>query len=319
MLRAIAGTVLSLSLTASALAWGADGHRIVGTIASAALTEQAAKEVRDLLGDQTIADACTWADEVRNDRTYDWIKPLHYINVPRGATSVDGRRDAAKEGEIVSAIIRYRGVLKDRSRAKEERLLALRLIMHMVGDIHQPFHVSYKDDKGGNSLTVQSFGKKSNMHKVWDTDLIQARLKGVKGGWATLSADLRESITPEQRRQWGSVTDPVAWANESFAITRTLYRDAPNPKTGVDQAYYEHFRPVLEQRLEAAGVRLAVLLNDSLGTPGAPAKPEQGSGKGPTPETSPATSPVQPAAPGKPAPAGGGGASGVNPDGSGKP
>ena len=82
---------------------------------------------------------------------------------------------------------------------------------------------------------------------------------------------------------------------------------------------WHHFRPVLEQRLEAAGVRLAVLLNDSPGTPGAPAKPEQGSGKGPTPETSPATSPVQPAAPGKPAPAGGGGASGVNPAGSGKP
>jgi hypothetical protein len=315
MLRAIAGTVLSLSLTASALAWGSEGHRIVGTIASAALTESAAKEVRDLLGDQTIADACTWADEVRDDRTYDWIKPLHYINVPRGATSVDGRRDAVKEGEIVSAIIRYRGVLKDRSRPKEERLLALRLVMHLVGDIHQPFHVSYKDDKGGNSLTVQSFGKKSNMHKVWDTDLIRERLKSVKGGWATLSADLREAITADERRQWGGVTDPVAWANESFAITRTLYRDAPNPRTGVDQAYFQHFRPVLEQRLQAAGVRLAVLLNDALSAPGAQGNPEHGSGKVPPAGAAPASPPT----PGKPAPAGGTGFDGGNPPASGEP
>jgi hypothetical protein len=153
------------------------------------------------------------------------------------------------------------------------------------------------------------------MHKVWDTDLIRERLKSVKGGWATLSADLREAITADERRQWGGVTDPVAWANESFAITRTLYRDAPNPRTGVDQAYFQHFRPVLEQRLQAAGVRLAVLLNDALSAPGAQGNPEHGSGKVPPAGAAPASPPT----PGKPAPAGGTGFDGGNPPASGEP
>ena len=258
------GCLWALLLAARALAWGGEGHRIVGTIASSDLTPAAAAAMRDLLGDQTLADACCWADDVRSDRTYDWIKPLHYINVPQGATKLDMARDGAKGEQVVGAIERYLKVLADPTQPKERRLEALRLVLHFVGDIHQPLHVSYAVDLGGNRLSVVSFGSKSNMHRVWDTDLIRRQLKDTKGGWATLSADLRQSITPQQREAWRAETDPRAWADESLAITRRIYREPPDAKEGVNDAYWKGWMPVVNERLQKAGVRLAVVLNAAL-------------------------------------------------------
>jgi len=269
-MRHIAAITLLL-LARTCFAWGNEGHRIVGAIAAAQLDKQTAKVVAELLDDQTVADAACWADEVRSDRQYDWIKPLHYINVPRGATSVDMQRDGAKGEQVVTSIAKYRDILKDTSRSKAERAEALKLLLHFVGDVHQPMHVSYKEDLGGNKLTVTSFGKKSNMHKVWDTDLIQRRLRDTKGGWATMSADLRQAITDDQRKTWAAGTNPVDWANESFAITVQLYAKAPG-NDGVNDDYYKQWSPTLNARLQAAGVRLGALLNDTLKAPAAPPK-----------------------------------------------
>ena len=271
-MRSLPAALLALLITYPCLAWGSEGHRIVGAIAAAQLDKQTAKAVAELLDDQTIADACCWADEVRSNRQYDWIKPLHYINVPRGATSVDMQRDGAKGEQVVSSIAKYRDILKDTSRPKAERAEALKLLLHFVGDVHQPMHVSFKEDLGGNKLTVTSFGKKSNMHKVWDTDLIQRRLRDTTGGWATMSADLRQAITDDQRKAWAASTNPVDWANESFAITLQLYAKAPD-NDGVNDDYYKQWSPTLNARLQAAGVRLGALLNDTLKAPSTPAKP----------------------------------------------
>ena len=268
-MRALA-TLLALLASCPCLAWGADGHRIVGTIASSELTPTAAAEVRALLGDQTLADACVWADEIRSDPRYDWVAPLHYINAPLGATSVDMKRDANGGKQVVTAIGTYREMLKNTTQSREERLLALRLLLHFVADIHQPFHVSYAKDKGGNALAVQAFGERSNMHRVWDSDLIRRRLKETTGGWATMSADLRQAITDEQRTAWRKSLDPVDWANESFTITRRLYVRAPDPKTGVDDAYWKAWMPTVDERLQMAGIRLGAVLNESFPEPKVP-------------------------------------------------
>lgn len=248
-----------------AFAWGNEGHRIIGTIATSSMDEAVLKEVRDLLGEMTIADACVWADEIRSDRRYDWVKPLHYINVPRNAERILLERDGEDGQQIVSAIVKYRDVLKDRSKPREERVEALKLVMHFVGDVHQPLHVSYKDDLGGNRLALTAFGRKSNLHRAWDTDLIQRRLKDTKGGWATMSADLRETIKPDQRRQWSASLEPIAWANESLATTRRIYAALPKGPGDIDDAYYREWMPTVNERLQAAGVRLALMLNEALG------------------------------------------------------
>jgi len=252
-----------LAAVSPAFAWGAEGHRVIGTIASANFDEATAKAVRELLGDETVADACCWADEVRSDRQYDWLKPLHYINVPRRAERLDMTRDALDGQQIVTTIAKYRDVLKDPSKPKEERLLALRLVLHMVGDLHQPLHVSYADDLGGNKLTLTAFGKKSNLHRAWDTDLIRRRLKDTKGGWPVMSADLREAITAEQRAAWTKSLDPLDWANESLVITRKVYANLPKAPGDVDDSYYEQWMPTVNERLQAAGIRLAALLNEA--------------------------------------------------------
>jgi hypothetical protein len=262
----VAGSLAASLACEPCFAWGDDGHKIVATIATSQLSEPAQRALRELLGDETVADACCWADEVRSNRQYDWIKPLHYINVPRGATSVDMQRDGAKGEQVVTSIAKYRDILKDTSRSKAERAEALKLLLHFVGDVHQPMHVSFKEDLGGNKLTVTSFGKKSNMHKVWDTDLIQRRLRDTKGGWATMSADLRQAITDDQRKAWAASTNPVDWANESLAITLQLYAKAPG-NAGVNDDYYKQWNATLNARLQAAGVRLGAMLNDTLKAP----------------------------------------------------
>jgi S1/P1 Nuclease len=293
MLRIPAIISLSLAAAAPCFAWGGDGHRIVATIATSYLTEDVAKQVHDLLGDQTVADAATWADDMRSDPKYDWIKPYHYIDLPRNAQSVDMKRDGAEGKQVISGILKYREVLRDTSRPKEERLEALRLLFHFVGDVHQPFHVSYTDDKGGNMLSVLAWGKKSNMHRVFDSDLISRRLKDTKGGWATMSADLRNAITDAQRKQWSSAADPVIWANESFSITRQAYSKAPNARTGVDDAYWKEWMPTVNLRLEMAGVRLAALLNDALKAPGSSGSPAAGGAKKPATKQSTQKQPTE--------------------------
>ena len=268
MKRFTAAIFFGLTAAAPCFGWGDDGHKIVATIATAGLSEEAAKKLREILGDETVADAAVWADKMRSNAEYDWLKPLHYINVPRGAKSLDMNRDGADGLQIVSSINKYRDILKNPASTKEQRLLAVRLLFHFVGDIHQPFHVSYKEDLGGNKLTIQAFGRKSNMHKVWDSDLIHRRLKDTKGGWAVMSADLRESITVPERKKWTTSADPAVWANESFGITRQLYSTAPTGKAGIDDVYYKQWLPTLNTCLEVGGVRLAALLNDAL-DPGA--------------------------------------------------
>ena len=270
-----AASLLALLVAGPCLAWGSEGHRIVGTIASSDFTPATAAAVRELLGEETLADACCWADEVRSDHRYDWLKPLHYVNVPMGATAIDLARDGAGGEQVLGAIERFRTVLSDAAQPKERRAEALRLLLHLVGDVHQPMHVSYAADLGGNRLSVQSFGRKSNMHRVWDSDLIHQRLTGIKGGWATLSADLRKGMSEAQRKAWREATEPRTWADESLAITRRIYAEPPDARTGVDDGYAVKWTPVVEARLQAAGVRLAVLLNATLDPKGGTAtKPE---------------------------------------------
>lgn len=265
-LVAIVASLRSLLVVPSAFAWSHEGHRVIGTIASANFDEATAKAVRELLGDQSVADACCWADDVRSDHRYDWIKPLHYINVPRGAERVDLKRDGLDGQQAVSAILKYRDVLKDPEASKEERVLALRLVLHLVGDVHQPLHVSFRDDLGGNKLRLKAFGRDSTLHRAWDTDLVRRRLRDTSGGWPVLSADLREAITPEQRAKWSKSRDPVAWANESLAITRRIYASMPKAPGDVDDSYYAKWMPTVNERLQAAGIRRAVLLNDAFAT-----------------------------------------------------
>ncbi|MCA1594094.1 MAG: S1/P1 nuclease, partial [Acidobacteria bacterium] len=166
-------TSLLASFPVRVNAWGPSGHRIVALVAMKHLTPQVRQKIETILGDETLEDVANWADAVRNERreTSGW----HFVNLPRNATKFSRTRDCrdASDGEpgcAVTAIEHFRDVLS--GAATGDRAEALKFIVHFVGALHQPLHVSFKDDRGGNNIMVTFFGKKSNLHKVWDSGII---------------------------------------------------------------------------------------------------------------------------------------------------
>ena len=260
--------------------WGPDGHRIVGDIASKYLTDQAKAAVKDLLGDRSLADVSTWADEIRSDPTYDWAKPLHYVNAPRGEVRVHLDRDCPEGACVIGAINKYAGVLRDANAPREQRIEALKFLVHFVGDVHQPLHASYGDDRGGNEVKVSWLGQPDwNLHRVWDFGLIEHRMAVDR---VAMTQAIERTISDRRLKLWRRSMNPVEWANESMAITARLYQQLPR-NGQLDARYQARNIPIVEERLAMAGVRLAALLNDVFSTPSAPA---------------PATRPAEPTSPG---------------------
>ncbi len=209
--------------------------------------------IRDLLGDESLADVSTWADEIRRKRKN--TAPLHYADPLPGSGEFNLERDCPKVGCVVSAIIEYSHVLRDKNASRQDRVEALKFLVHFVGDVHQPLHVSYARDRGGNDIKVTFFENRTNLHSLWDSGMI----RHTKKGWTEYATELAANITPQQRIQYGTL-DPVAWATESYQLARSNAYTIP--KDGrIGQDYFDKNIPVIERRLSAAGMRLAALLN----------------------------------------------------------
>ena len=253
---------VALGIAQSTIAWGPDGHSIIALIADRYLQPRTRAAIKELLGDDSLADASNWADRLRDNPAYDWSKPLHYINVPRDASTVNLPRDCKDDACVVAAITTYAAVLRNRKAPREQRIEALKFLVHFVGDVHQPLHVSYADDRGGNQVRVSWFDETDwNFHAVWDSALIQRDMKGDR---ELMARRLAAGISSTDLRQWRSTMNPSVWANESLKITQKLYANLPADKQ-LGQAYYDANIATVEQRLSAAGVRLSMVLNDILG------------------------------------------------------
>ena len=244
---------LSLVISSPASAWGALGHRITGAIADENLSGVARANVRILLGTEDLAEAATWPDDQKSNPADFWQKqasPWHYVTVREG----DEYRtsDAPAEGDAITALTRFTATLRDPKASMEEKRLALRFIVHIIGDLHQPLHAGGGNDRGGNDLKVSWFGKSTNLHSVWDTAMIEQRSLSYSeyAGW------LSRSITPQQIIAWNDVS-PAAWTRESIALRKTIY--PADPALSWDYAY-QH-RAELEDRLKKGGVRIAAYLN----------------------------------------------------------
>ncbi len=258
--RAISALVCILAAS-PCFGWGRDGHKIAGTIAEQHLTPEAKAAVARLLGKKSLADVSTWADEIRSNSAYRWANPLHYSNVKPGAPGFDLKRDCPPQGCVVSAIIKYAGVLRSKDTSAAKKAEALKFLVHFVQDVHQPLHVSRARDKGGNDIKVAFFKNRTNLHRVWDSGLIRR----MKKPWSTCAAELQQAITPKQLAEWKN-TDPVVWATESYKLA--LSHAYAIPKNGqLGQPYVDRCIPVVKRRLSMAGIRLATLLNATFATP----------------------------------------------------
>src|SRR5262245_53068729 len=278
VVRVVLGSTLVLMLTSPAWPWDDLGHMVVCEIAFQELNEKSRQEVTRLIrmDDRftTFAESCTWPDNPKQRSSE------HYVNVPRDFKAFTAQACPLASDCVFTAIEQDMAVLKD-STDDKVKLDSLNFLGHWIGDLHQPIHVSFEDDRGGGR--IQTSGPCNvNLHGVWDGCIVTMKLGT---DWRVLARDLRKSISASDRATWTS-TKVEMWVNESLDIARSpgvtycvqegqscAYEPgSPTYDPGkaekvvvVDNAYLERNAPIVAERLKQAGVRLGHLLNTSLG------------------------------------------------------
>ena len=153
--------------------WGQTGHRVVGQIAEQHLSKKAAKAVKKILGTASLADVANWMDFIKSEPAYDYMKPWHYCTIPDGQSYAE--TGTPEEKDIVWAIDKFKKDLMSDTASLETKQFALKSIVHLIGDIHQPLHVGNGTDRGGNDVKIQYFWQNSNLHRIWDSGIIDGQ------------------------------------------------------------------------------------------------------------------------------------------------
>jgi nuclease S1 len=275
----ILSIVLASTTSVALQGWGEQGHRLVADLATRHLTPIAKQNVAWLLDNRPLADIASWADEFRGDNNQtEW---WHFMNIPPAASGYDRDRDCPRQAgvEAGSRGDRWRDCIVDRILYNQERLanttldrpdraIALKYVVHFVGDLHQPFH-TLGVGRGGNDVHVTVFGSSNcsnnpsrafpcNLHSVWDSMLITHR------GWNDQQwITAAESLAAKRGLFNANPGTPAEWGTESFHLAKAAL--VPDQGT-IDEAYYAKNIGVIEERIALAGARLAALLNKSLTT-----------------------------------------------------
>jgi hypothetical protein len=244
---------LSLSLSAANPDWGATGHRTIGKIADEYLKGKTKRAIEKLLNGQSLALVSTFGDDIKSDDRYRKFNTWHYVNMPFGVKYEDSEKNTS--GDLVVGIQKCKEIILDKNSTKEDKVFYLKMLVHLIGDLHQPMHVGRKEDKGGNDIQVRWFNDGTNLHRVWDSNMINH----FNMTYSEL-ADNSNKISKEQIKfiQKGTVAD---WANETQQHAIEVYASV---KIGekLDYKYmYEHFGLVRSQ-LQIGGIRLAKVLNE---------------------------------------------------------
>jgi len=240
-----------------ASAWGMIGHRVVGQIAEYYLTAKARKAVKSVLGNESIAMASNWGDFIKSDTAYNYLYSWHYVNLPAGLDQqgVFNFLDTDKPANLYNRVPDQISILKNDQSTAAQKLLAMRLLIHLIGDIHQPMHTARKEDLGGNKINVTWFGEKSNLHRVWDEGLIEYQQLSY-----TEYAQAINHPTSTQLKTWAnsSLKQDVF---ESYTICNQIYTGV-KPDDKLSYRYNFDYVATLNTALLKGGVRLAQILND---------------------------------------------------------
>jgi len=257
-LRKTAILLLALLLPVSGWAWGRIGHRVAARMAEQRLTPAAQAGVRALLGSKTsLADASTWADEQQEvPDSGHW----HYVNVPIAENRYHPRYCAAG-GCVVSKIEECSRTLLDLNAGMRRKQQALKFMVHLIADLHQPLHVGDNGDQGGNRLQVRFFGEGSHLHRVWDSQIIERHTKN-ELVWLW---DFDFIANPKRRAEWTKGT-PEDWATETLQVAKEVYRlpgarNVMRSGTRLGPEYYSFALPIIQMQLAKSGTRIALVLN----------------------------------------------------------
>ena len=236
--------------------WGQIGHRATGWIVQDLLNPQARQAVQRVLDGDSLAEVSTWMDEVRSDRSFDFMGPWHYVTIPPGKTYETAEK--AEGGDVLWALDKVVSELKAGGLSPEQEAINLKVLVHLIGDLHQPLHVGNGTDRGGNDARLEWFGERSNLHRVWDSEMINSK----QLSFTELADFIDDGLDETVIEEWQS-THWYDWAMESQSLLDQVY-DLPENGRLSYEYMFKNFDAV-QLRLLQAGVRMAGVINDIYG------------------------------------------------------
>lgn len=244
----------------SCFAWSLEGHRVCGEIASRHLSKKTAAAVASILGNESIAMASNWGDFIKSDTSYKYLEIWHYIDI-KDSLNNEQIQDLLKTDTATDAYTRINFLsseLKKKNLPQEKQLMYLRMLIHIVEDIHQPLHTIDRG-RGGNDFKVIWFNEPSNLHRVWDGDLIHYQELSY-----TEYANALDHATSEQINEWQK--QPLSkWISDSYTIGEQLVNEIKQPDQKLSYRYNFDHVATLNQQLLRGGIDLAKVLNDIFG------------------------------------------------------
>lgn len=236
--------------------WGQKGHDTTCAIAENHLSDKSKTAINELLDGQSIVYWANWLDNASNTPEYAYTKTWHYKNI-----DADQTFDSAPllpTGDVLSALYDQTAALEKAytEGRKADAALALKIVIHIMGDVHQPMHMGHASDLGGNRWLVQYFNEERNLHNVWDTPLVESAHKWSFSEWR----DLLDRLSPEQQAAITAGSFPQ-WAEETYEIAKKVYEDSPAGER-LSYDYVRTWTPVIEQQFLRGGLRLARVLNE---------------------------------------------------------
>jgi len=256
MRRCLAVLVVVLFVAPDAFGWGQTGHRVVGYVAQQRLSPEAKEQLDELLNGESLAQVSTWMDEIRSDSAYDHTHTWHWVTIPDGMRYAETEKNP--DGDALGKTREIIGALRADTLAVEKERDYVRYLVHLVGDLHQPLHVGTGQDRGGNEETVIWFGEPSNLHRVWDSGMIDRK----QLSFTEMARFVLGPASDARMAEW-SENGVGAWVRESMGYRDQVY-DLPQDRE-LGYAYSYNAFDIVEKRILQAGVRLAAMLNDIYG------------------------------------------------------
>ncbi|MBL51502.1 MAG: S1/P1 Nuclease [Candidatus Marinimicrobia bacterium] len=242
-------TLIFSLFSQSVYGWGKTGHRVVGKVANTYLTKNAQMQIKRILGHNDLSRVSTWADEIKSDPDWKHAWNWHFCTIPDGEDYETGKYT----GDAVEKIKEFSGVLKNLKASKEDKQVALKFLVHLIGDLHQPLHVGKGNDKGGNDIKVKWFGEETNLHSIWDYHLIEHQ----KLSYTEYTEYLLLGIDYGDVRSWQGDT-LLTYINESKELRNQCYDFFDE---NLKWEYFYKNKALLEKRLLQGGIRLSGELN----------------------------------------------------------
>ena len=240
----------------SSLNWGSTGHRVIAEVATNYLTDNARFKINKILDGETLVNASTFADDIKSDSRYDKYYDWHFLNM-----ELDDEYEEiipSDKGDVYLAINQCIDIIESDSASDSDKSFYLKLLVHFVGDLHQPLHIGRYEDRGANRIYVKWFGRNSNLHRVWDSEMINSH--NMSYSELALNLPNPDFLILTEKAKGFERNDILNWVDEIHEYTNKIYRDVSiDDKLGYEYQY-KNFGTVKDLLL-IGGIRLSKILN----------------------------------------------------------